>query len=61
MQRGARFVFFIFLLVPDVGLSKGVINVIKSMLFAYFQNEGHAGSGHQMGPEEQNLQNMSGK
>ena len=58
MQRGARFAIFD---VPHVGPSEGIRNVVKPMLFYYFQNEGDAGGGHRMNPEEQNLQNMSGK
>ena len=30
-------------------------------LFAYFQNEGHAGSSHRIDPEEQQSQNQFGK
>ena len=45
-------------------IPKSKIDKISSenqCFFAYFPNEGHAGSGHQMYPEEQNLQNMFGK
>ena len=76
MQRGARFAFsrsapmqggvrFVILKVPlavPCWVKSGRQKRYKfNVFFPYFQNEGHAGSGHQMGPEEQNLQNMSGK
>ena len=32
-----------------------------SVFFTYFENEGHPGSGHQMDPEDQTKQNLSGK
>ena len=38
MQRGAHFAFFMFLVVPHVVPSKGVRNVIKTLLFYDFPN-----------------------
>ena len=62
MQRGARFAFFDVPFGARCWAQQGRQKRYKIIaFFAHFQNEGHAGSGHQMDPEEQHLQNMSGK
>ena len=62
MQRGARSL--------NLGVTVGVPCWLRSgrqkryknnAFFDDFPNEGHAGSGHQMYPEEQSLQNKFGK
>ena len=62
MQRGARFVIFDVPFGAPCWAQRGRQKRYKIIVFfAYFQNEGHARSGHQRDPEEQNMQNMSGK
>ena len=55
MRRGARFLFFGDRSMVQHGVDEGVNNIYKTN--AIMQSEVHTGSGHQVDPEEQNLQN----
>ena len=57
MQRGARFSFFGDRSMVQHGVDEGVKNIYKINAIMHFSNEVHAVSGHQVDPEEQNLQN----
>ena len=58
MQRGARFLIFGVRSMVQHGVDEGVKSIYKTTArMAYFESEVHAGSGHQVDPDEQNLQN----
>ena len=62
MQRGVHFAIFDVPCGAPCWAQRGCQKRYeKQCFFDDFPNEGHAGSGHQMYPEEQSLQNKAGK
>ena len=56
MQRGARFLFFDDRSLVQHGVDEGVKNISKTNVILHISTCVHAGSGHQVDPEEHILQ-----